>query len=112
MTFPGLFLPPERQRFVQKILRRLGDTWQCWSLSLLRQILRGRLDVPYNRFVKDWIRVRRCDQSQRRVWPNDIVKLVVVDVERLGSEGLLSGAGPKKHLLGVSKVLSCTREIE
>lgn len=71
---------------------------------IFAQIVEGRLDVPYNRFVKDWVRVRGRDQSQRRVWPNDIVKLVVVDVERLGSEGLLSGAGPKKHLLGVSKV--------
>lgn len=50
--------------------------------------------------MEDGVSLRRSDQSQGRVLSNDVVKLLVVHVERLRSERLLGYPRPKKHLFG------------
>jgi hypothetical protein len=44
--------------------------------------------VPYGSFMKQGVRLCVVQQCQSWVWPNDIQKLFVVDVERPGNERL------------------------
>jgi hypothetical protein len=56
--------------------------------------------VPDDGLVEDGVRLGGGDEGQGGVLADDIVELIVVDVERLGGEGLLGDAGPDEDLGG------------
>lgn len=56
------------------------------------------LCVPCHGLVEEWVRLRFGEQSQRRITAYNIVKVRVVDVERLLSERLMGYAGPEEFL--------------
>jgi len=55
-------------------------------------------NLPCDCFMKDGVCIRGRNQSQGRVGPNHIVKLIVVDVEWFGGQGLLSDPRPDEYL--------------
>jgi hypothetical protein len=55
-------------------------------------------NLPCDCFMKDGVCIRGRNQSQGRVGPNHIVKLIVVDVEWFGGQGLLSDPRPEEYL--------------
>lgn len=51
--------------------------------------------------MEDWVGVRCCDEGQRGVLSDDVVKLFIVDMERLLNKRLLSYTRPSENLLTI-----------
>jgi hypothetical protein len=47
---------------------------------------------PYVRLVEQWVARRLGDERQCRISSNDAVKVIIVDMERLGLEGVQVGS--------------------
>lgn len=67
--------------------------------------------MPHHSLVKDRVGIGSSNEGQGRILSNDIVELVVVYVEGLSFEGLLSHTRPKKYL-NMSKQQPVTWEWE